>query len=145
LSLAGLALVSYWLKTTPSGKQVRASTDNRFGAMLSGVNVDRSWTIGQVVCFGMAGLGGAVLMLFGVVYPARGLDLGVLAFVVAVLGGMGHVWGGAAAGLIVGLIDSVGRIFLPVALVPVVRAVLIILVIAIRPRGLFGLGVMGKH
>ena len=145
LAVIGLALVSWWLRSTPSGKQVRASTDNRLGAMLSGVNVDRSYTLGQVVCFGMAGLGGVLLMLFGVAFPARGFDLGVLAFVVAVLGGMGHVLGGAAAGLIVGLIDSVGRLFLPVALVPVLRAVLIIVVIAMRPRGLFGLGVMGKH
>ena len=140
-----LAIVGYWLKATPGGKRLRAATNNEVGAVLSGVNVSRAHSAGQVVCFAMAGAGGFLLMLFGVVFPTQGLELGVLAFVVAVLGGMGHLPGAVAAGVLLGVLVAIGTLFLPLSMVPVARAAIIVVIMAIRPRGIFGAGVMGKH
>ncbi len=122
---------------THLGALVRAGADDIEMLSCMGVNVRRLFV--AVFAFGtaLAGLGGAVGGAFLGVYPGVDLEIGFLGFVVVIVGGLGSIRGTLAASLIVALIDTLSKSLFPeVSLFAIF--LLLIVVIAVRPTGLFG-------
>ncbi len=86
----------------------------------------------------LSAVGGVLLTTFRPFGPFAGQDYIVLMFVAVVLGGLGSVMGALVGGLIVGVVEDVSQLFLPTTLAPVVVFVIFLLLLYVRPQGLFG-------
>ncbi|MBC7356493.1 MAG: branched-chain amino acid ABC transporter permease [Desulfomicrobiaceae bacterium] len=126
------------LTKTDLGKAIRAASEEREGALLMGIPVDRIY----LTAFGMgaacAGVAGAAITPFFPVYPHVGGLFVITAFVVVVLGGMGNFFGAFMGGLIIGVAESVGAVFLPGSMKAIVSFVIFILILLFKPKGIFG-------
>jgi branched-chain amino acid transport system permease protein len=155
--LAGLALALglwYIIGQTRLGMLLRAGASNRNMVSALGVDISRLFTV--VFAFGamLAGFAGAIVSPILSVDPGMGDSILILAFVVIVIGGVGSVRGAFIAALLVGIIDTVGRIFGPMllkiafapeianqlgrTLAPMLVYLLMIAILFWRPNGLFG-------
>jgi branched-chain amino acid transport system permease protein len=79
-------------------------------------------------------------MIIPAIHPYMGGVLGPLSFCIAVLGGLGSEKGALVGGLIIGLIESVGGLFIEASLAPAMYFIILVSVLVIRPTGLFGKG-----
>ncbi len=129
--------VYLFLQRTRYGLVVRAGTDNRTMVEASGINVKRAFTIMFAVGAGMAAVGGVVAGPMMAAYPAMGTDMVIEAFVVVVIGGLGSFRGSIVGALLAGLAQSFGNFYVPAAS-SVIIFVLMVVVLVVRPAGLFG-------
>ena len=143
LFILGLALVLIiavylLLERTKMGKAMRATADNPELARVAGIDVERvalfTWMIGG----GLAGIGGAMYGLDAQLRPEMGWWLLLPLFASVILGTIGNPYGALAGGLIIGVTWQVSSAFLNPAYGPAVAFVLMILVLLVRPEGLFG-------
>jgi len=137
--MSALTIVAvYWMiERTRFGSQIRAGIDKREMAQVLGINVGRLITVGFGLGSGLAGLaGGLVVPLLGA-SSTMGSDMLAIAFVVLVIGGLGSIYGAIAAGLLVGVIQSVSTIFVPSASTVLIY-VAMVATLMLRPQGLFG-------
>ena len=138
LSLVVLAVVGVMLLRTRIGKAMRAVSDDRELAQASGVDAARIdlyvWTLGG----GLAALGGVLFGLSEVVNWDMGFRLLLLMFAAVILGGLGSAFGAMAGGLVVGLIAQLSTAWFPVELQNAWALGVLILVLLVRPQGIFG-------
>lgn len=142
LSCLGALVVSLMLiifmKKTDLGKAIRAVAKEKAGARLMGIDVEHVYAM----CFGigLSCLGAAACFLLPAFYvnPTVGNGFVLVAFTIVVLGGMGSFLGACVGGLLIGVIESVGGLFLGDSLGQVGIFVIFILVLLVRPQGLFG-------
>jgi len=131
-----VALVS-WIRYTRTGLYVRAASQDVQAASVLGINVDKISLI--VVCVGaaLAGLAGALAAPYISVSPVMGMQILITVLIVVVVGGAGSLGGAMIAGMGLGVLQTVGNIWLPAvaALIPFVALVLVLLW---RPQGLAG-------
>jgi branched-chain amino acid transport system permease protein len=127
-----------FLQKSNMGKCIRAAADNRYGAALVGIRVDRinnlSFGLGAATC----GAAGALLLPIMPLSPHLGHDFTLTAFIVVILGGMGNLLGALVGGLILGVAESMATLFLPATMKQVVSFSLLILIMLFRPQGLLG-------
>ena len=135
--LVGLALWGF-LRTTDAGKAIRALAEEPEGARLVGIDVARIRGVAFGIGSACAAVAGALITPFFYVAPDVGESFNIMAFVVVVLGGMGNFLGALAGGFIVGLAESLGAAFLPGSLKQLVVFGLFVIVLLLRPEGLFG-------
>jgi branched-chain amino acid transport system permease protein len=128
-----LLIYKTWL-----GQALMATAQNRVGAAVVGINVIRM----NIMAMGLAGMlaaaAGALIAPIFLVYPDVGAVPVIKAFVVIVLGGMGSIPGTILGALILGLVESLGSVYLAVSYRDVYAFLVLILVLLIRPYGLFG-------
>jgi branched-chain amino acid transport system permease protein len=127
-----------FLKTTTTGKSIRAISDNIEGARSVGINIKKISLISFGIGAGCVGAAGAVITPFYSISPSVGLVFVIFAFVVVVLGGMGNFWGTFLGGLIVGLGESLGATYLPGSLQQFFIYFVFILILLFRPQGILG-------
>jgi branched-chain amino acid transport system permease protein len=134
------ALLGLFIQRTDTGKAIRAVAKERMGARLVGIDVDRVFAISYGI--GLATLGAAACLLMPIFYvsPTTGHVFVMVAFTVVVLGGMGSFFGAIVGGLIVGLTESFGGLFLGESLGQIGISLIFILILLFRPQGLFGGG-----
>ncbi len=141
----GLALLitgslHLFLARTNLGRAVRATSQDAEAAILMGIDVERI----AMVTFGLGtALAGAAGVLLGpslYLYPTVGEILIVKCFVIVVLGGLGSVPGAIAGGVLLGVVESLGAVYVSMALKDGVGFVIFLLVLLYRPSGLFGVG-----
>ena len=137
-SLALAALLFVLLRRTRLGIAVRSVSDNAVGASLVGIDVNRIYMLTFGIGCACAGAAGALILPFQSLDPSTGTPLGIIAFVVVVLGGLGSVPGALLGGLLVGLTQEVGGAVFPDQnkLLPVFIVFLVVLFL--RPQGLLG-------
>jgi len=127
-----------FLTRTDLGRAIRATSQNSEAAALLGVNVDRI----SMVTFGLgsalAGAAGVLLAPSLYLYPTGGEILVVKCFVIVVLGGLGSVAGAIAGGVLLGLVESLGAVYVSVAYKDTIGFMLFLLVLLFRPSGLLG-------
>lgn len=138
VSLLALVALQLFLGRTWLGKAIRASADNRRGAVLAGLDVRRLTRTAMALSAALAALAGGLLATFTTVYPLRAFELAVLAFLIVVLGGIKNVAGAFGAGVIVGLLDSLGTLTLGPSLAQLLIHGLIFACLLVRPQGLWG-------
>jgi branched-chain amino acid transport system permease protein len=133
-----ISLVFYiFLTRTRLGKAIRAAAEDPVTAQVMGVNIHRVLAI----CFGlgalMAGFAGPLISMIYEIQPIMGLEYTIIAIIVVVLGGLGSITGSLIGGFILGLIGSIVTYFDP-GLSLIAYYVIFILLLLIRPTGIFG-------
>jgi branched-chain amino acid transport system permease protein len=140
---AGVALVvagglTWFLNCTATGKTLRATADDAEAAVYMGIDVKRVHALAFSIGTGLAGVGGAILATFYPTQPYVGEDFIVLMFVAVVLGGLGSVPGAMLGGLVIGLAQAFSPMILPFQLQNMGAFILFLLVLYLRPQGMFG-------
>jgi branched-chain amino acid transport system permease protein len=137
-AMALCAALGLFIQRTDTGKAIRAVAKERVGARLVGIDVERVFAISFGI--GLATLGAAACLLMPIFYvsPTTGHVFVMVAFTVVVLGGMGSFLGAVIGGLIVGLTESFGGLFLGESLGQIGISLIFILILLFRPSGLFG-------
>ena len=138
ISMIGTIILYLLLTKTDLGKAIRAASEEPVGAMIVGVNVRRIYVVSFGIGAACAGVAGAAVAPFFPVYPTVGGLFVITAFVVVVLGGMGSFVGAYFGGLIIGMAESMGAIFLPASMKSLISFVIFVLILLFKPSGLFG-------
>ena len=138
-SVISIVAVLY-LRFSLFGLAMNALIQNRDASAVVGINVDRVQMYSLVIGFGITGLAGALISVLEPITPVMGFPYTMSAFVVIILGGLGNLWGGFLAGLLLGFLEIFG-----VAITgPEWRSVLVygifIGILIFRPQGLLGHG-----
>jgi branched-chain amino acid transport system permease protein len=137
-ALAAIALFYLFLKQTWLGLALRAAAQSRVGAQTAGVNVFRLDQIAFGIGVGLAGLAGALLAPVFMVFPTSGVVTTVKGFEIIVIGGLGSLPGALIAGVLLGVVESLGAAFIAAPYQNVYGFLLVILILLVRPTGLFG-------
>ncbi|MHB1345496.1 MAG: branched-chain amino acid ABC transporter permease [Thermoleophilia bacterium] len=135
-SIVATAALYYILKTTDMGRWIRASAQNPTAATLMGIDVRFTYLLAFGIGSACLGVAASLLMPFYYTSPTVGLFLGLIAFVVVVLGGMGNFLGVFIAGLIIGLTESLGAAIMPGSLSRVFTFGIFILFLLFKPQGI---------
>jgi len=135
-----VALVAFWLlvKKTWIGLALRAAAQNRVGAQTAGIDVWRLDAIAFAIGVALAGFAGALLAPLFMVFPTNGAVTTVKGFEIVVLGGLGSIPGALVGGVLLGLVESLGAAFISSPYQNAYGFLIVILVLIIRPNGLFG-------
>ncbi len=131
-------LIFIFLKKTNIGKCIRAASDNRTGAILVGINVNRIYNTSFALGAATTAAAGVLLLPIMPISPYMGHDFTLIAFSVVILGGMGNLIGALVGGLILGVAESASTLFLPATLKHVVSFSILIIIMLFRPQGIFG-------
>ncbi|MDP5275630.1 branched-chain amino acid ABC transporter permease [Chengkuizengella axinellae] len=128
----------FLLNRTKLGLVVRAGVMDKEMVQALGINIRKVFLGVFILGAAMAGLAGILLGPYtGVVYAEMGLEFGLLAFIVVIIGGMGSVVGSAVAALLVGILGSFASYYLPdISLA--VNMLLMLIVLIFKPSGLMG-------
>src|ERR1700674_4211581 len=137
-ALAALALFYLVITRTWVGLALRATAQNRVAAQTSGVDVLRLDAVAFGIGVALAGLAGALLAPLFLVYPTNGAVTTVKGFEIIVIGGLGSIPGALIGGLLLGVVESLGAAFISSPYQNVYGFLLVILVLIVRPDGLFG-------
>ncbi len=132
-----LALFAFMSWTYP-GKAIRATVQDRVGAQLMGVNIDKVFMMTFAIGSGLVGIAGALLAPAYPIFPSVGANFGLASFVVVVLGGMGSMTGALMGGFLIGLVETFSGFFIDAGLKQAVYFLVFILVLVFRPTGLLG-------
>lgn len=127
----------FFLRRTLTGKLITAVTEDREMATAIGINAERVYLITFVLGAGFAGFGGALASPTTSLIPGMGAEMIVLSFAVVATAGLGQVEGAAIAALLIGLGRSFA-VYLYPELQVLVPYLVMVLVLLIRPQGLFG-------
>lgn len=131
-------LIMLLLKKTKIGMIIRAGVDNREMVQALGINIKAVFSMVFILGAGIAALGGTLLAPYsGIIFADMGLQYAILAFIVVIIGGLGSVRGAALASIIVGLAGAFTAFYYP-DLSLAVNMLLLIFVLLLRPKGLFG-------
>ena len=134
-----LTLALYlFLFRTDLGTTIRAAADNPYGALVIGTDVRRVYATAFGIGAACVGAAGALVSSFLPFQPSAGLPASVSAFNIVIIGGMGSLLGAFLGGLIVSVAESIGAVFLSPSLKELVSFSLLILILIVRPAGLFG-------
>lgn len=145
LVTAGILVGLYvFLRRTTLGRSIRATSQNRKGAMLVGINVEKMDMISFGIGSALAAAAGTLWVVSGTVfYPYIGSTPAIKAFAIIILGGLGSIPGAIVGGLLYGLAENFAAFLIPVAYgggiwKDAISFILLIVVLIIRPTGLFG-------
>lgn len=127
----------YVIERTPLGAYLRAATENPTLVRAFGINVPLMVTLTYGFGAALAGFAGVMAAPIYNVSPNMGSDLIIVVFAVVVIGGMGSILGSILAGLSLGLIEGLAKVFIPEASATVIF-VIMVFVLLIRPAGLTG-------
>jgi branched-chain amino acid transport system permease protein len=137
-----LTLALYlFLKRTDLGRAMRAAADNAYGALVIGTDVRRVYAAAFGIGAACVGAAGALVSPIVPFQPAGGLSLAVASFNIVIIGGMGSLPGAFLGGLLVSVAESLGAVFLNPSMKELVSFSLLIVILLLRPAGLFGKGV----
>jgi branched-chain amino acid transport system permease protein len=125
------------IERTKLGSYLRAATENPALVQAFGINVPRMITLTYGFGVGLAGLAGVMAAPIYQVNPLMGADLIIVVFAVVVIGGMGSIMGSIVTGFTLGVIEGLTKVFYPEASNTVIF-IIMVLVLLVRPAGLFG-------
>ena len=132
-----LALGLYWLiSRTRLGMKIRAGAFNRDMAEALGINIKRIHALVFALGVGLAAVAGIIAAPVSSVYPNMGSQVLIMCFVVVVIGGIGSVRGALISALLVGLVDTFGKVLLP-QVAGMLVYMLMAVVLLWKPEGLF--------
>ena len=138
ISVITVTLVYVFMKKTRIGRAIQAVSMDREAALLMGINADRIYNITFGIGGACVGIAGALLANFYPVSPQAGIFFVIIAFTCVALGGFGSILGSLIAGVIIGIVESVGGFLIGPAFKYAIVFLVYLLVVLIRPKGLFG-------
>jgi len=131
-------LLTLLLRGTSFGLSIRAVSANTQGASLVGVDVRRVYALTFGIGSACVAVAGGLITPFLSLTPAVGEQFTILAFVIVVLGGLGNVTGAVVGGLVIGLVQTVGALYLPGTGSLILVFAVFVLTLFLRPQGIFG-------
>ena len=134
LAFAGLLLVN----RTEFGRALEATREDRDAVALIGIDRDRIFALGWGLGAATVGIAGVMLITFYYVSPTVGANFAVIAYVTVALGGFGSILGALVAGIVIGGVEALTALLLEPSLKQVGMFAVYLLVLMVRPRGLFG-------
>jgi len=137
-ALAITGLFFWLLRVSKLGRSIRAVSQDLDASRLCGVNLSRTYAVTYGLGAAIAGGAGALLTLVMSINPQFGAPLTMKSFVVAVLGGLGTVWGSVVGGLVLGVAEEFGVLYLGDTLRNGIGFGMLVLVLMLRPQGLLG-------
>jgi branched-chain amino acid transport system permease protein len=143
IALIALGALHFFLTRTYLGKAIRAVAQNPDSCTLVGIDVERVYTLTFGIGSALGGLAGLLLSTIFAFNPSSGAVELLKSFVVVVLGGLGSVVGIALGALVLAFAESFSILVLPSFLTAAVGFVLLVIVLVLRPGGLFGQRVLG--
>lgn len=138
VSLCIVAAVVFFITRTRTGIRLRAASDNPVAASYMGIDVNRAHRNAFAVGAGVTGIAGGLLATSYPFQPYVGGEFIVIMYTGVVLGGMGSIKGAFWGGLLIGLIQQMAALFLPLQLQSTAVFVVFLLTLLLRPQGLFG-------
>jgi branched-chain amino acid transport system permease protein len=132
------AALWWWLTNTWHGRSLRAIASNRDAAVLMGVDPRTTEILAFVVSGVMAAVAGTAIYVVAVIQPELGHNLTIKAFVIAVLAGMGSIPGVVLGAVLIGVTESLTVTLFSSALQELAGMLLFLIVLLVRPTGLFG-------
>jgi branched-chain amino acid transport system permease protein len=123
---------------TKYGRSLRATSLDKDTALLMGINTNRVFALTFGLGAACVGVAGGLLSNFYPIFPEVGLNFAIMSFVIVALGGFGNIGGAFLAGIFVGLVENVGGFLIGPEFKYTLVFVLYLVVISIRPKGLFG-------
>jgi branched-chain amino acid transport system permease protein len=140
ISIALVFATWWWLTRTWYGRAIRAVSSNRDAAMLMGVNPRQTEILSFIVAGVLASVAGIAIYTGQVIQPSLGLALTIKAFIITVLAGMGSIPGVLLGAVLIGVIEALTVTYWSSALQEFTGMVLFLVVLLVRPQGLFGFG-----
>ncbi|WP_420104328.1 branched-chain amino acid ABC transporter permease [Bosea sp. (in: a-proteobacteria)] len=138
-SLATICLLELALHRTVWGRVVRAVAQDRELASLFGIPVSRVVIVSFALSGALAGVAGILTaQIIGTVDPAFGFNLLISGFVAGIVGGFGRNWGALAGGLLIGVLEQVVGGYVSTAAGHGISLAVLVLMLSVRPQGLFG-------
>lgn len=130
-------LLAIFINFTKTGNALRATGEDRVGAALMGINVEKMNTLAWVLGLACTGIAGALLMGAYTVSPTAGVIFGLIAFIAVALGGFGSVIGAGIAGLLLGIVQNTVGLYAPEYSLAALAGIFLLVAI-IRPTGIMG-------
>jgi branched-chain amino acid transport system permease protein len=131
--------VAFLVQKTPAGRALRAVAENRDVARLLGVSASRITLLAFMVSGGLAGAAGVLISLhYAAITPYIGVDIGLKAIAVMVIGGTTRVWGVLVAGPLIGIVEVLTIAYGGSQVRDLVVYGLMIVILLLRPQGLLG-------
>ena len=133
-----MVLLREFLRRTYLGIAIRAASQDRKAAHLMGINTDRVYAFTFAISMAIAAIGGVFLGLTFPFTPVSGMPFLIISLGVVVLGGLGSIMGTFVGGIVFGLAQTVGGYFFGLAAQMLVAYTMVLVVLALIPRGIFG-------
>ncbi|HVN24733.1 MAG TPA: branched-chain amino acid ABC transporter permease [Syntrophorhabdales bacterium] len=140
VALVTILLLSRFFTRTYLGKAIRAASDDEGAAELMGINPKRIYAWAMAIAGGTAAIAGVLVGMTFTFYPHTGPDYLIIAFGVVIVGGLGSLLGTFLGGLILGLAQLVGAHFLGPGFQLISGYIILLIVLALKPTGLFSKG-----
>jgi branched-chain amino acid transport system permease protein len=139
LVIAGFVMAGLfgWLRVSPAGRRLRAVAEDPVGARLVGISVNRTFLTAFVVAAALAGIAGDLLSFTNYVFPTVGVALSLKAYAIVILGGQGSVPGAVVGSFLLAMVESLTSYYVSFSLAPAVAFLVVIVVLALRPQGLY--------
>ena len=145
VSIALMILLQAILYRSRIGKAIRATAQNKDAASLMGVNINRVIAVTFALGSSLGGAAGVLIgMYYNAFYPTMGFIAGLKAFTATVFGGLTSIPGAVLGGLILGVVENLTAAYISSGYRDMVAFVILILVLLIKPSGLFGRDLQGK-
>jgi branched-chain amino acid transport system permease protein len=138
IALVTLLALELFLRRTYTGKALRATVENWEAATLMGIDTQRVYLLSFVMGASLAAIAGTLVSVGYSIDPAMGLNWTLTSLIVMVLGGLGSIIGTFVGGIVLGVTQSATGFLLSQSYREVVGLVLFLLVLVLRPQGLFG-------
>jgi branched-chain amino acid transport system permease protein len=138
VSVAAAVALFRLVGATRLGKSLRAAADNPEAATYMGIDVDRAHRIAFAVGTAVAGVAGGLIVTYYPAQPFVGVDFVIIMYAGVVLGGMGSIVGAFWGGMLIGLVQQLSTLVLPLQLQNAAIFAAFVLILLFRPEGLFG-------
>ncbi|MDD2695056.1 MAG: branched-chain amino acid ABC transporter permease [Anaerolineales bacterium] len=145
LGIAALTIVALqlFLRNTRLGRAIRAVSQDERGAMLNGININTIYTISFGLACMLGGIAGGSMLSILPASPYMGTTPNNYAWLVVMLAGLGNISGAVVGGFIIGIVESVAFQFFGEGWPNVISFIILIIVLVIKPSGIFGTSVKG--
>jgi branched-chain amino acid transport system permease protein len=138
LSLVVIGLLAALITRTRLGKSLRAAADNPVASSYMGIDVNRAYRIAFALGTCITALAGGLLATNFPFHPFVGLEFVIIMYAGVVLGGIGSILGAFWGGMVIGLVQQLSSLVLPTQLQNAAIFVFFLLIVILRPQGLFG-------
>lgn len=140
-----MAGLTFFVRKTKPGRAMQAVSEDRDAAQLMGVNVNATISLTFAIGSGLAAIAGLLLCsAYPTLTPYTGAMPGIKAFVAAVFGGIGSIPGAMVGGILLGVIEIFGRAYISSQVADAIVFAVLIIVLLVKPTGLFGKNIQEK-
>jgi branched-chain amino acid transport system permease protein len=136
-AVAAMLALHFFLTRTLAGMAIEATAQDREGARVVGIDTRRIALLTFAISGGLAAVAGSLVAPLALVSPVMGEVVNLKAFAIIILGGMGSVPGAIVGGYVLALAEVLGGTYIAFAFADVIGFAILVLVLAIKPTGLF--------